>query len=50
MNIHEYQAKAAAEAMIGNVLITKQTGEAGCDIKRELLRAISCAHLKAGPI
>ena len=41
------EAAAAAEAMIGNVLITKQTGEhgrrvsrvyveAGCDIKREL--------------
>ncbi|GAC1343613.1 MAG: ADP-forming succinate--CoA ligase subunit beta [Acetobacteraceae bacterium] len=41
------EARAAAEAMIGNVLITKQTGdagrrvnrvyvEAGCDIKREL--------------
>jgi succinyl-CoA synthetase beta subunit len=41
------EARAAAEAMIGNTLITKQTGEAGrrvsrvyveagCDIKREL--------------
>jgi succinyl-CoA synthetase beta subunit len=41
------EARAAAEAMIGNVLVTKQTGEAGrrvsrvyveagCDIKREL--------------